>query len=89
MTGYLVNYVPGGSAVAMMKPFPPFGFAPRTWSEWWNGEPQPPPVLDSGIAVAYKNNSAVFKNLEKAQNLPTTHARRAASLTIPELSVSR
>jgi len=56
MTGYRVDYVPGGSAVAMIKPFPK------------NGEPQPPPILDSGIAITYKSNSAKFITLAKAPN---------------------
>ena len=68
MTGYRVNYVPGGSAMSVIKPFPQARVVPRTWTEWWNGEPQPPPVLDSGVAVAYKSNSARFMKLEKGPN---------------------
>jgi len=68
MTGYRVAYVPGGSAVAIKKPFPQFGIALRTWPERWNGDPHPPPSWDSGIAVTYKSNLAMFKKLEHAPN---------------------
>ncbi|HEY0255992.1 MAG TPA: hypothetical protein VGC39_01015 [Candidatus Methylacidiphilales bacterium] len=67
LTGYKVNYVPGGSAVALIKPYPAFGFAhPRTWAEWWQGKPavDEPGPYEVGIAVTYKSNLAAFKRLD-------------------------
>jgi len=65
MTGYRVTYGPDGTAVPIIKPYPPFGAEPRTWSEWWHGRPvrQPP---GAGIGVAYKSNAAAFIKLADA-----------------------
>ena len=66
MTGYKVNYVPGGAAVPLVKPYPPFWT--RTWQGWWRGEPEPDPNLRPGIAVTYKSNNAVFMKLVTSAN---------------------
>ena len=58
MTGYKVTYVPGGSAVPIIKSHPPF-WTPRIWSEWWNGDRN----TASGIAVFYTGNNAAFIRL--------------------------
>ncbi len=55
MTGYKVTYAPGGSAVPIIKPYPPFG-EPRTWSLWWHRKPLRTP----GIGVLYKGNNGRF-----------------------------
>ena len=62
MTGYRITYAPGGSALSVIKPYPPFWREPRTWSEWWNGAPDPDSG-PSGIAICYKGNNAVFIRL--------------------------
>jgi len=67
MTGYKVNYVPGGSAVPIIKPYPQFGGEPRTLSQWWNNE-QPLGRVQPGIAVTYKSNSSKFMKLDTATN---------------------
>jgi len=67
MTGYKVNYTPGGSAVPLIKPYPPFWSEPRTWSEWWNGAPDPGHGA-TGIAVTFKSNQAVFMVLVTSAN---------------------
>jgi hypothetical protein len=54
MTGFKVSYTPGGAAVPI----------PRTYSLFGNI----PAPLDSGIAVTYKSNSAMFKDLSQAPN---------------------
>jgi hypothetical protein len=61
MTGYKVNYVPGGAAVPLVKLYPRFGGQPRSWPQWWHGVPQPSEDLGPGIAVTYKTNSSLFK----------------------------
>ena len=73
MTGYKVTYAPGGSAVPIIKPYPPYG-EPRTWSQWWPENPPPSP----GIAVLYKGNNAVFRILD-----PTVNADGSISNFIP------
>ncbi len=58
LTGYRVNYTPGGAAV----PIRGAGvMAPRTWSQWWNNEPIPSDIYQDGSPVFYVNNSAAFK----------------------------
>lgn len=62
MTGYKVNYVPGGSAVAIiLNPYPHYD---RCWIDWWNGYE----VARPGIAVCYKSNSAMFMELNLSKN---------------------
>jgi hypothetical protein len=61
LTGYRVTYAAGGAAVSLVKPFPDFGDPPRTWSQWWHGEPKPMPRSVPGIAVMYKSNTAAYK----------------------------
>ncbi len=51
MTGFRMEYRPGGRAISMTKPFPEI-IPPR-----WFAKPQPV----TGIAVAYQNNNAFFQ----------------------------
>jgi hypothetical protein len=67
LTGYRVKYVPGGDAVSLYKPYPPYL---RTWSGWWNFDPGP--SCRSGIAVNYKNGNAVFIRLNAAENFESS-----------------
>ena len=69
MTGYKVNYVPGGSAVTIIKPYPHYGV--YTWRNWWYGYG----LAGPGIAVCYKSNnttleenSAMFLRLDFSKN---------------------
>jgi len=69
MTGYKVNYVPGGTAVPLVKPYPPFWT--RTWLGWLRGEPEPPRnvnTLDPGIAAFYIGNLAKFMKFNTTVN---------------------
>jgi len=65
MTGYKVSYVPGGSAVPLIKPYPPFWT--RTWQGWWRGESTSLGTyhedLSPGVVVCYKDNNVVFLKL--------------------------
>jgi hypothetical protein len=64
MTGYKIQYVAGGAAVALIKPYPPFSFESRSWLEWMQGKPVPPTPGDSpGLAVAYKNGASMFRKM--------------------------
>jgi hypothetical protein len=54
VTGYKVRYLPGGEAVPIVKP------SARTWLGWWQGEKEPSRRPYPGLAVCYKNNSAMF-----------------------------
>jgi hypothetical protein len=65
LTGYKVTYAPGGSAVPIIKPYPPFTC---TWTEWWDGGAAEP-AQNPGIAVFYKGNNAMFKNLATPASL--------------------
>lgn len=65
MTGYRVTYAPGGAAVPLVKPYPPYWS--RTWLGWWQGEPGPPSSFEPvrpGIAVYYENNSCKYLLLD-------------------------
>jgi len=69
ITGYKINYIPGGTAVPLIKPYPKFGPDPRNWTQWSNGEPRRPVSERSpGIAVCYKSNSAQFRKLPLSEN---------------------
>jgi hypothetical protein len=61
LTGYRVTYAAGGSAVSLVKPYPDFGDPPRTWGQWWHGEPNPMQHSIPGIAVTYKGNNSAYK----------------------------
>ncbi len=63
LTGYKVAYVPGSSAVPIIKPYPQFGT--RTWWQWLNQEPSFGAV-SPGFAVCYKSNSSKFMRLDTA-----------------------
>ena len=56
LTGYKINYVAGGTALPVLKPYPAFVYDDGSWSPWWRGHPDPSP----GLAVAYKSNGAKF-----------------------------
>lgn len=63
MTGYEVTYMPGGSAVPIIKPYPRFRLEWTTWDNWWYEKPTPP-----GIAVFYIGNSVKYMNLDTSAN---------------------
>ncbi len=60
MTGYKVNYAPGGAATPLNGVPPQYEFEdePRTWLQRLFGKPDYKP--SDGIAVFYVNNSAAF-----------------------------
>jgi hypothetical protein len=62
LTGYRVDYRPGGKAVTLTAHYPNYGPETRTWSEWWNGVPIRP--LGPVLCVTYKSNSAFGKKLD-------------------------
>ena len=57
MTGFTVTYAPGGSAVPITKPFPPFGES-GAWSWLWSS--QSDRLTELGLAVFYVGNNARF-----------------------------
>jgi hypothetical protein len=61
LTGYRVTYAAGGPAVSLVKPYPDFGDPPRTWIQWWRGEPKPMQRSIPGIAVTYKGGESAYK----------------------------
>jgi hypothetical protein len=66
-TGYKINYVPGGGAVPLIKPFPQYGMKPLTWTQWWDGVRQL--RTDAPwIAIAYKSNSAATMRPKPTDN---------------------
>ena len=69
MTGYKVAYVPGGSAIPLLKFYPLFRSEPRTWLQWWHGEPLKTSYSEPlGIPVCYKGNNAKFCRLTPSAN---------------------
>ena len=67
-TGYKVNYVPGGVAVPLVKPYPKYEVPdPRSWWEKLRGWPVPAYVIP-GIAGCYKSGRVSYMPLEP----PTT-----------------
>jgi hypothetical protein len=61
LTGYRIDYRPGGSATSLIKPFPWAG--PANWIGRYS------PM--EGFAVAYVNNNSFFKDSETAP--PSSH----------------
>jgi hypothetical protein len=61
LTGYRVTYAASGSAVSLVVPYPDFGDPPRTWAQWWHGDPKPMHRSIPGIAVTYKGLNAAYK----------------------------
>ena len=67
MTGYKVTYVPGGSAVPLIKPYPRY-YTPSFWdwlgslyfADWYTPRP--------GMAVFYKSYNAKFMMLDHIVN---------------------
>lgn len=71
MTGYKVNYVPGGVAVPMLKSSPRIGWEEGPgFVEWLTGwRRRTIHYSDSGgITVAYKSNSTMFLRLQTPPN---------------------
>lgn len=70
LTGYRVNYVPGGSAIPLVKPYPRFGWVDsnQTWFDWLLGRQTIHYDSSGGIAVTYKSNSAKFMKLNTTAN---------------------
>jgi hypothetical protein len=60
-TGYRMNYVPGGSAVPLIKPYPLYDDQ-RDWLQRLLNDP--PSEGSVGIAIGYKSNRAAFKRFE-------------------------
>jgi len=59
-----VTYVPGGSAVPIIKPYPPFEW-PRTWTQWYFHRSQ---RVNPGIAVYYNDGPTTFLQLGNPEN---------------------
>ncbi len=62
LTGYMVQYVPGGSAVPLSNRSPRYGWVDPI-QNWWDRLMGRPTILwfdRPGIAVAYKSNAAKF-----------------------------
>ena len=70
LTGYKVTYVPGGTAVPIIKPYPPYT---RIWSHGWNGAADP--AENPGIAVCYKGNKTTFRQLYFSQNTDGSYTK--------------
>ncbi len=58
LTGYKITYAPGGTAVPIIKPFPPYT---RDSIHLLNGAANP--KSNPGIAVCYKSGTATFRHL--------------------------
>jgi hypothetical protein len=58
-TGFKVDYKPGGKAVSLISPYPPYEH--RTWWEWWQGEPE---SNFAYLGVVYLSNDAYAKMLD-------------------------
>jgi hypothetical protein len=65
LTGYKVDYRPGGKAVSLTAPYTGYQSVPRTWSEWWHDVPVQP--YEPVMCVTYKSNTAFGKRLELVQ----------------------
>jgi hypothetical protein len=65
LTGYKVHYIPGGAAVPLIKPYPPFGLESHTLPEWVEGKTSLPEGSTPGIAVAYKGGSSRFVKMQQ------------------------
>jgi hypothetical protein len=62
-TGYKVQYVPGGGALPLVKPYPKYMSSPP--HAWWERlYDSSPPEEITGVGVCYKNNSAAFLKLK-------------------------
>lgn len=61
ITGYKVDYRPGGEAVSLTAPYPRYGGRDRTWWEWFRGEKDTP--SDPYLAVCYHSNNAFSTRL--------------------------
>jgi hypothetical protein len=62
LTGYKVDYQPGGKAVSLTSPYPPFQSKERSWWQWLFGEPRQP--LGPFIAVCYHSNNAFIRPVD-------------------------
>lgn len=59
LTGYKITYTPGGTAVPLVKPYPPYTRRPGHWFDSGAADPADHP----GIAVFYKGGQAGFRHL--------------------------
>jgi hypothetical protein len=57
LTGFRIDYRPGGAAVSLVRPFPGIQQRPEGWLQSVTGGPVDP---IPGLPVAYKNNNAFF-----------------------------
>jgi hypothetical protein len=67
MTGYRIQYMAGGSATPLIKPYPPY-WSVRAELESW--DTQPTPDQKPGMAVHYKGNNAVYLILSSDKIIP-------------------
>jgi len=70
LTGFKVDYRPGGRATSLTTPYPLLMGPERTWWEWLNGQ-SPMRASDlPGMAVSYKSNSASSRQLDLQSDEP-------------------
>ncbi len=62
LTGFKVDYRPGGQAVSLSVPHPSFHYRQRTWWEWINF--QSSDDFGPAMAVAYHNTDAFVRLLD-------------------------
>jgi type II secretory pathway pseudopilin PulG len=62
LTGFRIDYRPGGTAVSLVRPFPGIHHGSSSWWQSINGGNPFEPT--SGLPVAYMNNNAYFRNGE-------------------------
>jgi hypothetical protein len=58
LTGFRIDYRPGGTAVSLVRPFPGIHHGSSSWWQTMIGGPFQP---ISGLPVAYKSNNAFFR----------------------------
>jgi hypothetical protein len=62
VTGYTVDYQPGGQAVSLTEPYPTYRAGRRTWAQWWNGITTE--SVGPYLIVTYRSNSTFGKKLD-------------------------
>jgi hypothetical protein len=67
LTGYRINYVPGGAAIPVIKPFPRFWKDESGVGQWVGIMSY---KASEGIAAFYENNSASFHNVDADHTIP-------------------
>ncbi len=68
LTGYKIAYRPNGPAVPLVKPMRRYFVWPRSWSRWWGGYPDERTLIEDGLPVYYKNNSARFLLMQQSND---------------------